>query len=402
MVRIPTELVGLLEAAVGAGRKALAAMDADEIPARLRKVAMSSARTLPPPLARSVLDAIGDNPGFREQVAHEIGEDDPLSKAFVTRSQGWWVEVAQALAGETSRQAAAALEEARGEVQRLDQYAAEAETRVRKSQDAVEAARVEAKGRIDDARARVRQLAGEGSDVDRLRAEVEVLEGRLAAADASLVEANTVVAAHRERIRRLRRSRPTATSAESRSLPSDPIELARALDHHVELAARPDAAPPEDRAPVESRSDFSLPQGVSPDSPDALRWLQAAPAATVVIDGYNVLFRLEGVAAATGSARQRLDDAARRLHLQSANRHAVIVVYDSSLEGDRLEPVRSGGVEVRFAPADALADEEIVELAQTLPGRIVVVSSDRDVRESAGAAGAITLWSEALLPLLRG
>ena len=402
MGRIPTQLIGLLEAAVEAGRKALADMDADEIPARLRKVAMSSARSLPPPLARSVLDAISDDAGFRERVADEIGDDASLSKAFVTRSQGWWVEVAQALAEETTREATAALEEARADVERLEQYATEADTRVKKSQDAVAAAHAEARGRVDEARARVRELAGEGSDVARLEEQIEALEGRLSEAAASLVEANTFVAAHRERIRRLRRSRPTITGAESRSLPSDPLELARALDHQVELVARLDGAAPETRAPGEARPDFSLPRGMSPDSPDALRWLQAAPAATVVIDGYNVLFRLEGNASATGSARQRLGDAARRLHLQSVNRHAVIVVFDSSLEGDRPKPMRSGGVDVRFAQADALADEEIVELAHTLPGRIVVVSSDREVRENASAAGAITLWSEVLLPLLRG
>ena len=52
-------------------------------------------------------------------------------------------------------------------------------------------------------------------------------------------------------------------------------------------------------------------------------------------------------------------------------------------------------MEIRFAADDRIADEEIVELAAELDD-VVVISSDREVREQAEAGGAVVLWSEAL------
>ena len=120
-----------------------------------------------------------------------------------------------------------------------------------------------------------------------------------------------------------------------------------------------------------------------------------------MVDGYNVLFRLADEAVISGGGRERLAAALRRLHRQSSGRHPVIVVYDSSLGGERSSS-RSGGLEVRFAAQDRLADDEIAEIAADASGRVVVVSSDREVRDRATAVGAVALWSETLLPLLRG
>jgi hypothetical protein len=47
----------------------------------------------------------------------------------------------------------------------------------------------------------------------------------------------------------------------------------------------------------------------------------------------------------------------------------------------------------------ASADEEIISLAGQVPG-LVVITSDRRVREEAEARGAIGLWSEALVDWL--
>jgi rRNA-processing protein FCF1 len=54
-------------------------------------------------------------------------------------------------------------------------------------------------------------------------------------------------------------------------------------------------------------------------------------------------------------------------------------------------------VEVRFP---ASADEALIELAGE-SGSLVVITSDRRVREEAGQAGAIGLWGEALIDWLR-
>ena len=52
------------------------------------------------------------------------------------------------------------------------------------------------------------------------------------------------------------------------------------------------------------------------------------------------------------------------------------------------------GVEVEFVSS---ADAAIVEAARGLRGAVVVVSSDREVREGAEAAGARAVWGSALV-----
>jgi predicted RNA-binding protein with PIN domain len=84
-----------------------------------------------------------------------------------------------------------------------------------------------------------------------------------------------------------------------------------------------------------------------------------------------------------------------RLRSSAVSKHRVVVVYDSTLPGDRDARTSAGGVEVRFAVEERIADEEIVEMAGNLDNA-VVITSDRAVREDAAAGGAVVLWSEAL------
>jgi predicted RNA-binding protein with PIN domain len=72
-----------------------------------------------------------------------------------------------------------------------------------------------------------------------------------------------------------------------------------------------------------------------------------------------------------------------------------VVVFDSTLPGAREARSAIGGVEVRFAEDDRIADEEIIDAAAELSD-VVVISSDRAVREGAEERGAVVLWSEAL------
>jgi predicted RNA-binding protein with PIN domain len=126
-------------------------------------------------------------------------------------------------------------------------------------------------------------------------------------------------------------------------------------------------------------------------------WLVgSAGAFSLIVDGYNVLFHLDRGDFSTGRARQRLAQQLGRLK-REAGTARVIVVYDSALPGGRRARPTAGGVEVRFAEEGRLADEEVILLAGELTGAVVVVSSDREVREGAEAAGALALWSEALV-----
>ena len=74
----------------------------------------------------------------------------------------------------------------------------------------------------------------------------------------------------------------------------------------------------------------------------------------------------------------------------------VVVVFDSGLEAAFDEALPST-VEVRYTAEAGGGDREIAELAAELGGARVVVSTDREVREAAEVAGALALWSEALV-----
>ena len=166
----------------------------------------------------------------------------------------------------------------------------------------------------------------------------------------------------------------------------DPIALARHLDTLVRTVEA-DPALLEFTKPTRDR-EWKLPPGARPDDRNAIDWLARQPRPfTLVVDGYNVLFHLDRGDFSTGRARQRLSQELGRLK-REAGTARVVVVYDSALPGGRRVRPSAGGVEVRFAEEDRLADEEVILLAGELTGAVVVVSSDREVREGAEAAGA--------------
>ena len=68
--------------------------------------------------------------------------------------------------------------------------------------------------------------------------------------------------------------------------------------------------------------------------------------------------------------------------------------------GAGLRPVRPG--EVRVVQAEGSGDDAIVAVVRQLPGRRVVVTADRELRERCVAAGAEIRGPGWLLGLLRG
>ena len=177
-------------------------------------------------------------------------------------------------------------------------------------------------------------------------------------------------------------------------MPSDPVKLGRLLDLQTASFGRnPGAAvvPDQDKA-----DPLTLDPGVRPDSSDAIRWLLNLDEAVVVeVDGYNAQFHIDRGDFTSGAARRKLIDALKRLRTSATIKHRVVVVYDSTLPGERVARSSVAGVEIRFAEKERIADEEIVEMADSLD-RVVVISSDREVREGSDDTGAVVLWSEAL------
>ncbi len=235
---------------------------------------------------------------------------------------------------------------------------------------------------------------------DLRRAHAALSERHRRVAD-ELEEAGDRIAHLRDELLRLRRSvREEGAAPPGVWASRDPVSLAALLDE-ITRAVRPEALHSEPSKTAKPAEPFALPVGVAPDTSAALRWLLArTEPSTLVVDGYNVTYLLnpEGFV----DLRDRLNEGLARFRRMAAARVRAIVVYDSGHEGAASTVAGPGGVEVRFTEAGHSADEEILRLASELGGDVAVVSTDRTVREGAEGAGALGLWSRALVEWLDG
>lgn len=403
---------GLLEQAVVAGRRALAELEDDQVPARLRKVASHTGGRLPPPFVRRLLAELDGDPWLRKQAAQAWPDADPDSPdpsraaaaLFVVRPSGWEFRLGR-LAGEASARARegdlAGLEARNRDLQDHLEAAARRLEEVRRE---LAVMRSDADRRVKAARGRVKEARASGEEEARAahrgRAESEAERQRV---QEELEEERAKVLTLKAELLAARRSVTVPPSPEEPSVWSlrDPLEVARLLDD-VLAAARP-AAPRSGKAAPVAAASFQLPAGVAPDNPKAIEWLavQTTPV-TVVVDGYNVAFLLSAGSPASGRTRARLNRELARLRRQAAAPMRIVAVYDSAHPGGVTAEPGPGGVEVRFTEAGRSADDELVDLAASLPAPVVVISSDRGVRERVEGSAALALWSEALAAWIRG
>ena len=134
------------------------------------------------------------------------------------------------------------------------------------------------------------------------------------------------------------------------------------------------------------------------DPAKLLNWF-GLPGAHLIVDGYNV--------SKTGFADLSLSDQRDRLirslaALAARSSVEVTVVFDGAAVTAARPPGR--GIRVLFSPAGVIADDVIKALVREEPeGRVVVVvSSDRQVAETAAADGAKTAPSATLIALISG
>lgn len=392
------DLAAALDGVVAPIRRVLHEFEDDEVPAALRKVARATGgKRLPPPLLRSLLLEIDRNEWFRTKVREEIDvEAHPETAAFLAREPGWWIDVADRAAANAS--AATEEEEAR-------------RTAIAKR----EAALVEAKRRLQDLHSRCQALESEAKTLrGRLRSRSDQSGGdtdrgetaaRLRAAQAALererhrrLEADARVS---EILRRRAERQRRATAGDPRSGGrTDPIAVARRLD--LEIAALAATAVSGEPATlgeeVASREEeLRLPAGVLPDSAEAITWLLGlGTQVTLIVDGYNAGFLLNGDERSVAPARRAVLDQLDRLDRLAMTAHRIVVVFDSDQGGVEVPGLDAGGIEVRFATEAASADDDIVDLVAALSSAVVVVTNDRDLRERVEARGALALWSTAL------
>jgi predicted RNA-binding protein with PIN domain len=399
----------LLQPAFKAVRKALRDLEPEDVPAVLRRIAGQSARRLPPPLARKLMERLDEDEWLRDKAAEAGADLDPdspdparaVSALFLLRPDGWEdrareaaehraAGVQQDLVAHLKRSIAdlqQQLEAARGKAQAAQQRAREAEVGADQKSQAARAA-------VEAARAEERAASH-----DLQRAHQELTERYERLVD-DLEEAGERIATLRDELLRARRAeKATSDSVHPQAWAvRDPLTIARLLDEIVE-AVRPDAvvtaldAPEEDQPPP-----FAFPPGISPDGKDAIGWLASHQEPfSVIVDGYNVTFLLDEENFTHSSARRRLNESLARFRRVAAAPVRVIVVYDSEQSGGITSSTGPGGIEVRFTEAGLAADEDILALAGQTSGRVAVISTDRRVREGAEDAGALGLWSQALV-----
>lgn len=388
----------VLGGAVEAARKTLRDLDDTEVPAPLARVAASQGGRLPPPLAGRLLAELDGNEWLRAKVADDFdGDESGPSWLFLNRPDGWWLQLVDSAIAAEEDQQQRKLEAAEAKLETLEERRALAARRAKEhkkvaADSQARAKRIEASVKGDVAA----RLAVETAESDSLRAQLSATEARLRSLRLEHQELQAAFDGLRSRLAKARRSRGSAGTGDGTTsfVPGDPIKLARMLDLQNAAFGRDLAIPAEAAEPV--ADPLVLAAGVRPDASDAIRWLIGLEeAAVVLVDGYNAQFHIDRSDFTSGSARRHLVEVLQRLRGAAPIGHRVVIVYDSTLPGSRDARSSLGGVEVRFAADDRIADEEIVEMSAGL-ARVVVISSDREVREGAEANGAVVLWSEAL------
>lgn len=396
------QAVALLGPAVEAARRALAELEDDAIPAALQRVARSSDRRLPPPLARRLLDHLDHDDWLRERAVEawpQADPDDPqparaASALFLLRPPGWEPRLAAVVAGQEASSAQAEATSTRRRVEELERTVAELERKLAavrgeaatREQELRERQTAELQ-RVKEAVARERRRADEAERAAQLAArQLERLREELAEADDRIAEL-------RERLLKTRRAEPAAGTSEGWALGRDrPREVARLLDQILAAMQRPVQPSPPGRAGERPR--MRLAEGVRPDSAAAVEWLLRREGPTrLLVDGYNLLHALD--AADDPGARQRLVGSLARLRRLATGPLAVTCFFDTALSG---EDLAVAGVTVRFVGD---ADRALAETAEKGGGEVVVVTSDREVRERCQQQGAVGLWSEAMAEWMR-
>jgi hypothetical protein len=370
-------------------------MESDEIPARIRAVAKKSGR-LAAPHAQSLIAELDRNEALRQLALQRLdpagaGADSrpSASEEFLRRDPGWeerFAELAELSATEAAHRA---MERLQGQLAKARKEIDSLRGRLRRVEKApAPAVPPHRKNRKDD--------SGEG-----LRAVLSEKERALLDCEAARRELLAELAKVNERVESLRRTRRERT-ARSPTLPSGmrspPIDLARDLDARLSAltispANRSRRGTTGDESPPQP---LTIPAGIRPDSAAAIDWLLARPdSLTVAVDGWNLAFQFKSPPGKR--ERRRVEVAVGRLSHRAAGERKLLVLFDSRFDLPGTYASTHPQVEVSFP---ASADEALIELAGQ-QANLVVITSDRRVREEAGRRGAVGLWGEALIDWLQ-
>ena len=403
----------VLEVAVALARRVAQDDGPTAVPSRLRPFVQFS--KLPAKALTAARLAVEDDEEFRGRVAEAVDEAsvDRGPWLWVSRPQGWrddldaeweaWHESRAAAAEEAAeRSTAKLLDRANEAITRLERRVSQLESILSTTEDELSRARAEgatASSERDQAAADVARLTAERVEAVR---QLKEAERRLAerTEDLRAARADLAVLAETEPADG---EGPSALDPEilavvggllrrTDDLRSD-VEKVAALVGVEREAARSGGAPPLKRRPRR------LGRGLDEDSTAAAEVLLDLDGVVVLVDAYNLTMTVWPGLSASEQRRflQRgLESVAGR---SGAEIH---VVYDGDAEG--ATPSRSVGssLRIRFTPADVEADDEILDLIETIPVSrpVVVVSDDRRVRRGSRARGANVVGSRQFQPLV--
>ncbi len=388
--------LSVLTNVISVARRELADRDDEEIPARLKKVARSTARRLPHPFAVSLINELRSSESFRESVLERWESsdiDDLVGEAFLRDPDAGAAHVTELAEAHNAASLAEDLDRAKRTISSLEEKLDEAKKRLvdlkaahRTEITAHQAAAGASRVSLEKA---VRTLTSEADQFDDER-------GRHAAAIATLESEIEDLKARLRRAAEKARKKAHKDDVKVRhqmAPPSDPVELAVWLDtverqqRGFREAHRAEFEEAADRAPL------FIPDGLLPDSSEALAALIGQQPDVIYVDGYNVAAMLVSDFATT-NARSTVAAIADRLAVASKSR--VVVVFDAvGVEGRPSGP-SPGRAEVRFTHSQ-IADDEIVALIRANPSRAVVITSDKDLSNRCGTEGCVTVWSQALV-----
>jgi predicted RNA-binding protein with PIN domain len=148
------------------------------------------------------------------------------------------------------------------------------------------------------------------------------------------------------------------------------------------------------------RRPVGMPAGTIDETPLAAAFLVRLPQVLFLVDGYNVA-KQGWPDLALWLQRERLVDAL--VDLQARTGAQTDVVFDGTDDAGLQARSAPGRLRIEFTASGVEADDRLLELVELSPLHrpVVVVSSDRRVRDGARVRGANTIGSHLLLGLLR-
>ena len=375
-------------------RRELADLEPEQLPHRLRKVAASSAKVLPPPLENATVDVLVTDADFRGRVRdrwEEVGPDDPLGSSFLADPEGTLASMDEE--GGAGRDLGHEIAELQRELAAARESLAEAKRRVADVREAAAADLANAKAADRASRAGLEAGAASARrEADEQRAAASERESESAALRSEVTELRSVIARFRTREqRRSEASERDASGPSKWSPPPVPADLATWLD-----AAERSMRPYRDRSvrhlDRQEEPELRLPKGVAPDHAEAVDAVIGLEPRIIIVDGYNVGGAIGGDFASR-SGRDRVLVLANSL--ARASLAEIHVVFDAVGREGRGTISADLGVTVAFA-TEVSADDRIVHIVSERAGS-VVITNDRELRERCASLGALTIWADALV-----